>query len=119
VSWCSLVIFLRRAGRGAPGAARPALSWAALRRELADGIRYLTATRVLFGLLIFVLVLNLCLGADKLIIFMAKDTLRLPAWQVGLVISAGGAGGILGAAGASWWSGGSAGSRWWSGRAAG
>jgi MFS family permease len=113
VSWCSLVIFLRRASRSTHGAGRPAVSWAALRRELADGVRYLAATRVLFTLLIFVLVLNLCLGADKLIIFMAKDTLRLPAWQVGLVISAGGAGGILGAAGASWWSGGAAGSRWW------
>jgi MFS family permease len=158
VSWCSLVIFLRRAGRGmflgpagrgmflgpagrgmflgpagrgmflgragrgmflgpagrgSPGATRPAISWAALRRELADGIRYLAATRVLFALLIFVLVLNLCLGADKLIIFLAKDTLRLPVWQVGLVISAGGAGGILGAAGASWWSSGAVGSRWW------
>ena len=26
----------------------------------------------------FMLVLNLCLGADKLIIFLARDTLHLP-----------------------------------------
>jgi MFS family permease len=42
-------------------------------------------------------VLNLCLGADKLIIFFARSTLSLPAGQVGLVVTAGGAGGLLGA----------------------
>jgi hypothetical protein len=45
------------------------------------------------------LVLNLCLGADKLIIFMARSTIHLPAAQVGLVVTAGGVGGLLGAAG--------------------
>jgi predicted MFS family arabinose efflux permease len=82
--------------------ARPGVSWRALGRELADGVRYLAATRLLLGLLIFMLVLNLCLGADKLIVFLAKDTLRLPGWQAGLVIAAGGAGGVLGAAATSW-----------------
>ena len=46
----------------------------------------------------FLLVVNLCLGADKLIIFLASDTLHLPPGQVGLVVSAGGVGGLLGAA---------------------
>jgi hypothetical protein len=45
------------------------------------------------------LVLNLCLGADKLIIFMAKNALGLPAVQIGLVVTAGAVGGLLGAAG--------------------
>ena len=66
-----------------------------LRRELADGIRYLAATRVLFTLLVFMLVLNLCLGADKLIIFFTRNTLHLPPGQVGLVVTAGGP--------AAWW----------------
>jgi MFS family permease len=70
-----------------------------LRAELAQGLRYLAATRLLLTLLCFMLVLNLCLGADKLIIFMAKDALRLPATQIGLVVTAGGVGGLLGAAG--------------------
>jgi MFS family permease len=70
-------------------------------RELADGIRYLAATRVLFTLLVFMLVLNLGLGADKLIIFFTRNTLHLPAVQVGLVVTAGGVGGLLGAAGTS------------------
>jgi MFS family permease len=78
-----------------------AASWTALRRELGEGIRYLAATRLLFTLLLFMLVLNLCLGADKLIIFFARDTLHLPPGQVGLVVTAGGAGGLLGAAGTS------------------
>jgi MFS family permease len=101
VSLGSLAIF-RLSYRDVARPVRAAASWSALRRELGEGLRYLAATPLLLTLLIFMLVLNLCLGADKLIIFMAKDTLRLPAWQVGLVISAGGAGGILGAASASW-----------------
>ena len=89
---------------GYPGAPRTRPSradWRALRRELAGGIRYLAATRVLFTLLVFMLVLNLCLGADKLIIFFARNSLHLPPDQVGLVVTAGGVGGLLGAAGTS------------------
>lgn len=78
--------------------AAPAATWRALLRELAEGIRYLAATRLLFTLLVFLLVVNLGLGADKLIIFLASDTLHLPPGQVGLVVSAGGVGGLLGAA---------------------
>ena len=47
------------------------------------------------------LVLNLCLGADKLIIFFTRNTLHLPPAQVGLVVTAGGIGGLPGAAGTS------------------
>ncbi len=79
---------------------RPA-SWRALGRDLAEGIRYLAATRLLFTLLLFLLVLNLCLGADKLIIFFARNTLHLPPPQIGLIVTAGGVGGLLGAAGTS------------------
>jgi MFS family permease len=90
---------VRRAYACASRAERPASGWRALRRELADGIRYLAATRVLFIMLVFMLVLNLCLGADKLLIFFARNTLHLPSAQVGLVVTAGGVGGLLGAAG--------------------
>ena len=90
---------VRGAYRGAPRASRPPAGRRALGRELADGIRYLAATRVLFTLLVFMLVLNLGLGADKLIIFFARNTLHLPPAQVGLVVTAGGIGGLLGAAG--------------------
>jgi MFS family permease len=93
--------------RAYPGAARapesterPRPGWTAARRELADGIRYLAATRLLCTLLVFMLVLNLGLGADKLIIFLTRNTLHLPPGQVGLVVTAGGIGGLLGAAGA-------------------
>jgi MFS family permease len=78
---------------------RTPVSLTALRGELADGLKYLGATRLLLSLLGFMLVLNLCLGADKLIIFLARATLHLPAAQVGLVVTAGGVGGLLGAAG--------------------
>ena len=86
--------------RHRPAAGRPA-SWRALGRDLAEGIRYLAATRLLFTMLLFLLVLNLCLGADKLIIFFARNTLHLPPAQIGLIVTAGGVGGLLGAAGTS------------------
>jgi len=92
---------VRRACQGAPRVSRSPADWRVLRRELADGIRYLAATRLLFTLLVFMLVLNLCLGADKLIIFFTRNTLHLPPGQVGLVVTAGGVGGLLGAAGTS------------------
>jgi hypothetical protein len=50
---------------------------------------------------VFLLVLNLCLGADKLVIFLARATLHLAPALVGLVVAAGGAGGLLGAIGTS------------------
>ncbi len=95
------ILGVRRAYDGGPRASKSPTDWRALRRELADGIRYLAATRVLFTLLVFMLVLNLCLGADKLIIFFTRNTLHLPPGQVGLVVTAGGVGGLVGAAGAS------------------
>ena len=50
----------------------------------------------------FQIALNLGLGADKLLIFLLRSTLALSPWHVGLVISTGGLGGLLGAAGTSW-----------------
>jgi len=82
---------------GTPG--RSAMTWRTLRRELAEGIGYLAASRLLLTLLVFMLTLNLCLGADRLIIFLGKDTLHLPPGQVGLLVTAGGVGGLAGAAG--------------------
>ena len=82
---------------GTPG--RSVMTWRTLRRELAEGIRYLAATRLLLTLLVFLLTLNLCLGADRLIIFLGKDTLHLPPGQFWLLVTAGGVGGLAGAAG--------------------
>jgi MFS family permease len=100
VSLASLAA-VRGGYRAVPRPRRSGPSFAALRRELAEGIRYLAATRLLFTLLLFLLMLNLCLGADKLIVFFVRNTLHLPPGQVGLVVAAGGAGGVLGAAGTS------------------
>jgi MFS family permease len=83
----------------APGAGRAPGSWRELRGELAAGLKYLVATRLLATLLCFMLVLNLCLGADKLIIFLARATLQLSPAAVGIVLTAGGIGGLAGAAG--------------------
>jgi predicted MFS family arabinose efflux permease len=90
---------VRRRYRPAGTAGGKAVAWRALGQELAEGIRYLAATRLLLTLLVFLLTLNLCLGADKLIIFLGKDTLHLPPGQVGFLVTAGGVGGLAGAAG--------------------
>jgi MFS family permease len=81
---------------------RPALTWRTARAELAEGVRQVAGTRLLLTLLIFQIALNLSLGADKLVIFLLRSTLDLSPWHVGLVISAGGVGGLLGAAGTGW-----------------
>jgi MFS family permease len=93
------VFLVRRHLTGDVTLRRTPISLTALRGELAAGLKYLGATKLLLTLLGFMLVLNLCLGADKLIIFLARATLHLPAAQVGLVVTAGGVGGLLGAAG--------------------
>ena len=94
----SLVTLTAVRQRGQARGTEPAFA-RGVRAELVQGLRYLAATRLLLTLLCFMLVLNLCLGADKLIIFMAKSALGLPAAQIGLVVTAGGVGGLLGAAG--------------------
>jgi MFS family permease len=108
VSLATLFAVQGRRQENAPGSRTPVsvaavsrtpVSLAALRGELAEGLKYLVATRLLLILLGFLLVLNLCLGADKLVIFLARNTMHLPAAQVGLVVTAGGVGGLLGAAG--------------------
>jgi predicted MFS family arabinose efflux permease len=96
VSLCSLAA-VRRSRSDQRSQNRVPASARALRRELGEGLRYLGATRLLLILLSFTLVLNLCLGADKLIIFLARNTLHLPAAEIGLVVAAGGIGGLLGA----------------------
>jgi predicted MFS family arabinose efflux permease len=90
---------VRHRYRPAGEAGRRAATWHALGQELTEGIKYLAATRLLLTLLVFMLTLNLCLGADKLIIFLGKDTLHLPPGQVGFLVTAGGLGGLAGAAG--------------------
>jgi MFS family permease len=88
---------MRSRQKAGPASAREAAGLSGLLRDLGTGLRYLTATRLLLTLLVFMLLLNLGLGADKLIVFLARDTLHLPAGEVGLVVTAGGAGGLLGA----------------------
>jgi predicted MFS family arabinose efflux permease len=90
-----------RPARDAGDERRPDQPWRAFGGDLLTGLKALAATRLLFTLLLFLLVLNLCLGADKLIVFFARDTLRLSATQVGLVVTAGGVGGLIGAVGTS------------------
>jgi Major Facilitator Superfamily len=65
--------------------------------DVRDGLRYLVSVRVLVVITAMQVVVNLCLSVEKLIIYDAQVTLGLRSGLVGIVVAAGGAGGLLGA----------------------
>jgi hypothetical protein len=81
---------------------RAAGGWRALTADFRAGIGYLLSVRVLVIMTVVQIIVNLCLGTEKLLFFYAKDTLGLGAAGVGAVIAAGGAGGVAGALSTSW-----------------
>jgi hypothetical protein len=99
VSLVSLVTVARsrprstRSHRARP-AGRPVPEFAA---SLREGLRYLLTARTLLVLTAVQVVVNLCLSVEKLIIYDARQTLGLSPPLVGLVVAAGGAGGLAGA----------------------
>lgn len=68
-----------------------------LRRDLAEGLRYILTTRVLLAMTLLQVVINFAFGAEKLTVFFLRDTLGLAAGAVGAIVAGGGAGGVLGA----------------------
>lgn len=74
----------------------------ALAADFLAGLGYLLSVRVLVIMTVVQIIVNLCLGTEKLMFFYAKDTLGLGAAGVGAVVAAGGAGGIAGAVSTSW-----------------
>ncbi|OPA79269.1 MFS transporter [Paenibacillus selenitireducens] len=72
-------------------------------RELGEGWRELRSNRPLWLITITVIFLNSTAGmVDTTIIFLAKDTLRLQNYELGLVLSMAGVGGLLGSFVISW-----------------
>ena len=65
--------------------------------DLRAGLRYVASVRVLVILTAVQMVVNLCLAAEKLIVFYARDTLGLTPSLVAVVVAAGGVGGVAGA----------------------
>jgi Na+/melibiose symporter-like transporter len=65
--------------------------------DLRAGLRYVASVRVLVILTVVQMVVNLCLAAEKLIVFYARDTLALTTSLVAVVVAAGGVGGVAGA----------------------
>lgn len=80
----------RRAGPAVPG-------WAEFAASVREGLCYLLSVRVLLLLTAVQVVVNLCLSVEKLIIYDARDTLGLSPPLVGVVVAAGGTGGLAGA----------------------
>lgn len=103
VSLVSLVTVARhRPGFVRSRPARPAARlWPEFAASVREGLRYLLTVRVLLILTAVQMVVNLCLSVEKLIIYDARETLGLSPPLVGLVVAAGGAGGLAGALGAA------------------
>ena len=74
----------------------------ALIADFRAGLGYLRSVRVLVIMTVVQIIVNLCLGTEKLMFYYARVTLGLHAAGVGAVVAAGGAGGIAGAVSASW-----------------
>src|SRR5580704_882535 len=88
--------FLRSGRAGPVGRA-----WPEFAASLREGLRYLLTARTLLILTAVQVVVNLCLSVEKLIIYDARETLGLSPPLVGVVVAAGGAGGLAGALGAA------------------
>jgi hypothetical protein len=84
--------------RSAGPAGRP---WPSFAASLREGLRYLLTARTLLLLTAVQMVVNLCLSVEKLIIYDARETLGLSPPLVGVVVAAGGVGGLAGALGAA------------------
>jgi predicted MFS family arabinose efflux permease len=92
----------RRPGSVWPRRARPAgRPCAEFAASLREGLRYLLTARTLLVLTAVQMVVNLCLSVEKLIIYDARETLGLSPPLVGVVVAAGGVGGLEGALGAA------------------
>ena len=88
---------VRRSGRQV---AATAGLWAALRRmrvDLVEGLGYLRAEPLMLVLALLSAGLNLFLAAESLEVFFGKQLLHLDAVQIGIVMGAGGVGGIAAA----------------------
>ena len=71
--------------------------WPEFAASLREGLRYVLTARTLLVLTVVQMVVNLCLSVEKLIIYDARETLGLSPPLVGLVVAAGGTGGLAGA----------------------
>ncbi|MEU0503415.1 MFS transporter [Nocardia sp. NPDC005998] len=77
---------------------RDPVSWRQFGAEFRTGLRFLTASSAIGALAVLQVITNLCLAVQTLIVFFAHDYLGMSAGLVGVVVAAGGIGGILGAA---------------------
>ncbi|WP_327146885.1 MFS transporter [Nocardia sp. NBC_01327] len=65
--------------------------------ELRAGLRYLTASTILGGLVLLQVITNFAQGSETLIPYFARERLGASTALVGLVVAGGGVGGVLGA----------------------
>jgi hypothetical protein len=101
ITFAVSLLSLLAVGRWRPGRPGPPVrggrAWGGMGADLRAGLRYVASVRVLVILTVVQMVVNLCLAAEKLIVFYARDTLGLTTSLVALVVAAGGVGGVAGA----------------------
>jgi Na+/melibiose symporter-like transporter len=89
-------------GPGVPPAAGPA-GRPSLRAEIAEGLRWLLAHRVLRTLAVMVAVINLLgVAHDAILVLFAQERLGLGSVGFGLLLTGSAAGGVLGSVVAPW-----------------
>ncbi len=75
----------------------------ALRKEIAEGLRFLWGQRLLRIMALLTMTGNFLLSPVTLVVIvLARNTLHIDVQVLGLILSAGGVGGVLGAFGAPW-----------------
>jgi MFS family permease len=90
-------------GPGADGAGTPVAGRPSLRAEIAEGLRWLLAHRLLRALAVMVAMINLLGTAhDAILVLFAQERLGLGSVGFGLLLTGSAAGGVLGGAVAPW-----------------
>jgi MFS family permease len=76
--------------------------WRRMGAEFREGWRYVRRTPLIRWMTVLQVVVNLALAAEYLVVYLARDTLRMPAEQVSLAVVGGGLGGVAGAFSTGW-----------------
>ncbi len=88
--------------RRPPPVVRAAAPWRRLGAEFREGWRYVRRTPLILWMTVLQVVVNLALACEYLVVYLARDTLGLPADRVSLAVAGGGLGGVAGAFSTSW-----------------
>lgn len=85
-----------------PGGSQPGGYRRTVRRDIADGLRYMRRQPTVLALALLLASVNFLLASETLLVYHMREGLDLPGREVGLILAAGGMGGVLGSWAAGW-----------------